>query len=58
MTRQARKAAAFPAPHAAEPFVMPNPSDPGTVLPLSVDLENGYGATTRPIGVSVGHAWR
>jgi 2-methylisocitrate lyase-like PEP mutase family enzyme len=99
MTRQEQKAAAFRALHAGEPFVMPNPWDPGsarmlealgfealattssgfaftlgrrdgeakldevvehtaaldraTVLPLSVDLENGYGAATRDVSQAV-----
>jgi 2-methylisocitrate lyase-like PEP mutase family enzyme len=99
MTRQEQKAAAFRTLHAGEPFVMPNPWDPGsarmlealgfealattsssfaftlgrrdgqatldevvehtaaldrtTVLPLSVDLENGYGATTREVAQAV-----
>ena len=99
MTRQEQKAAAFHALHAAEPFVMPNPWDPGsarmlealgfqalattssgfaftlgrrdgeatldevvehtaaldraTVLPLSVDLENGYGAGTGDVAQAV-----
>jgi Phosphoenolpyruvate phosphomutase len=106
MTRQEQKAVAFPALHAAGPFVLPNPWDAGsvrvlealcfqalaatssgfaftlgrrdseatldavvehtaaldraTMLPLSVDLENGYGTAktipdvTRLIIVTVG----
>ena len=98
-TRQERKAAAFAALHAGEPFVMPNPWDAGsarvlaalgfealattssgfaftlgrldggvtldevvehvaaldraTELPLSVDLENGYGASPESCALAI-----
>jgi 2-methylisocitrate lyase-like PEP mutase family enzyme len=100
MTRQ-KQQAAFRMLHAGEPFVMPNPWDPGsarmlealgfqvlattssgfaftlgrrdgeatldevvehtaaldrsTMLPLSVDLENGSGAATRDVAQAVTH---
>src|SRR6266700_1625233 len=99
MTRQAKKAAAFAALHAGEPFVIPNPWDAGsarmlaalgfqalastssgfaftlgrldggatleevvehvaaldraTDLPLSVDLENGYGPDPAQAAVAI-----
>jgi 2-methylisocitrate lyase-like PEP mutase family enzyme len=54
VTRQEQKAAAFHALHAAEPFVMPNPRDPGSARMLEALGVEGLATTSSGFAFTLG----